>query len=103
MKRIEKKWKVDDIRVKMTTDDNWLFRGLLAIHSYQTADEKENKDTIYHNRRGFTKWDAKWMSACAELLLEGGSFSETMLATVRSRMRKYATQFTKIANEMQLS
>jgi len=103
MKRIEKKWKAEYIRHKLLTDDHWLFRGLLAIHSYQTADEKENKDTIYHNRRGFTKADAKWLSSCAELLLKGGSFSVPMLAAVRRRMKKYASQLTKIANENQPS
>jgi hypothetical protein len=98
MKRIEKKWKVEVIREKISTNDNWLFRGILAIHSRQTDDEKASKDTIHHNKIGFTKADSRLMSSFAEVLINGGTFSETMLAVARRRMSKYASQLTRIAN-----
>ncbi len=101
MKRTAKKWNTEIIREKISTNDNWLFRGIVAIHSFQTADEKSCKETVHRNRRGFNKADAKLLSSFAEILECGGRFTESMLITARKRMMKYVTQLTRIANENQ--
>jgi hypothetical protein len=98
MKRLEKKWNVEVIREKIATDNRWLLRGLLAIHSYQTTDEKSCKQAIHHNKCGFNKADAGLLSSYAEVLKSGGTFTDGMLTTARRRMTKYATQLTRIAN-----
>lgn len=93
-----KKWKKDEIRAKLETNDVWLFKGLVAIFNKQTADEQDSGVTCHENGMGFTGADAEFMTSLANQYLVCGSLSKRQTEVVRKRMLKYAGQLAKIAN-----
>lgn len=87
------------IRKMLSEDIVWLERGVLAIHSRQTEDEREAHDTHHRNGFGFNSADAKYLSYVADYLLSGNHLSGSNVAKTRSRMLKYSGQLARIANE----
>jgi hypothetical protein len=92
------KWSREVILHKLLTDVKWLERGILALYARQTADEQKIKETHRRNGEGFNKPDAVLLSNYAELLNMGRHLSEKQLFIARKKMRKYASQLTRIAN-----
>lgn len=87
----------------------WVVRGLEAIYERQTADEKEAEATSHHNGVGFNGIDAAILSSFAKQVKawkakpEGARYprplSEKQLALARKKMKKYAGQLARIAEE----
>jgi len=92
------RWTSDVIRDKLVTDNRWLFRAILAIYAGQTADERLKMDSVYDNRRGFNKPDARQMTGIALFLESGGELSPKTIEVCRTKMCKYAGQLAKLAN-----
>jgi hypothetical protein len=91
-------WTRDEIAAKLATDDAWVARGLIALYDRQTADEKATQDTKHDNGVGFNGADARILSSIAQWYKRTGRLSEKQIALVRRKIRKYATQLTRIAN-----
>ena len=94
----QKKWKAEEIRFKLETDNVWLFRGLKAIYALQTDDEKASEVTKHENSVGFNGVDANILSSFAKQLLAEGWLSRRQIDMTRKKMLKYAKQLANIAN-----
>jgi len=95
---LSQRWTPDVIREKISTDNRWLFRAILAIHARQTADEQRSRDTLYRNGCGFNKADARFFCTIAQMLRYGQSLNALTVETCRTRMCKYSAQLARIAN-----
>jgi len=91
-------WTGSQIRMKMIEEDRWLYRGLLAIHNKQTADEQRCRETKEDNGVGFNGVDAQILSKYAEDYKKYKRLTPKQLAVCRNKMLKYANQLAKIAN-----
>ncbi len=94
-----KKWTKDEILERITADDKWLVRGLLAIHARQTEEEKAAETTKEQNGIGFNGVDAQILSDFVNQYHRTNGFLSTrQMALIRKKMIKYAGQLTRIAN-----
>lgn len=93
-----KKWTKEEIRFKMETNNDWLFRGLKAIYKRQTQDEKLEAITRHENGVGFGGADANILSSFAIQHEEKGFLTRKQIGICRKKMLKYAGQLAKIAN-----
>lgn len=94
-----KVWTKEEIKEKLSTDDRWLLRGLLALYKKQTNEEKAYRVTKEHNNVGFNAADADFLSGMARILVEGKTLTNNQIAAVRKSMLKYSGQLTRIANK----
>lgn len=91
-------WTIEEIRRLLQTNDTMLYRSLKILYSFQTADEKTDKNTTVENGVGFNSVDARFLSSCAEFLIKNNFLTDKQKIIVRRKMIKYAKQLTKIAN-----
>lgn len=85
------------IKFKLESDDRWLYRGILAIYSRQTIDEKCTCETVDKNGVGFNRCDAEFLSSLATQLIKWGGLSIKQRVIARKKMLKYAGQLERIA------
>ncbi len=97
------------IAEKLATDNNWLFRGILAIYARQTATEQASETTQEDNGVGFNGADANILSSFAKQIQQWNSapannrrfntpLSQKQVELARKKMKKYAKQLAGIAN-----
>jgi L-rhamnose isomerase len=91
-------WTKESILHLIDTDDRAVYRALVRLYSFQTADEQRVQDTKHTNGVGFSAFDAKTLSDIAERCKRYGSLTEKQTAYVRRRIRKYAGQLCDYAN-----
>lgn len=82
----------------LATNDHAVERALVAIWKRQTADEKRDRTTKLHNGIGFTCYDAKYLSYCAEYVSKGNSLTGKHLDKCRRKIARYVRQLLEIAN-----
>lgn len=108
-----KKARIELIREKIETNDRWLIKGVLAIFDNQTLEEKNAKAVRQHNGVGFTGFDAEIMTSIAQQMIRRGIkqaiqdtskpvnvvdyVSPAQVKVLRSKMKKYAGQLMRIA------
>lgn len=88
-----------EIKLKLLTDDRWLYRGILAIYELQTPTERDAQDTIENNGVGFNGVDARKLSAFAEDIKKYGDLFDWKKTVARKKMLKYAGQLAKLAKQ----
>ena len=91
-------WTKAEIIEKLETDDRWVQRAITRLFSEQTADERAAMRTKYRNKRGFSAFDAKFLSALARRIHHRGHLFDPEIKKARPRLIKYAGQLAKIAN-----
>lgn len=102
----------DFVKGKLATNDQWLYRGLLAIYARQTADEQDAERTQYNNGRGFGSADAEILSSFAKQVEDWNNteprsrkyrspLSPRQREIARTKMEKYAMQLVRVAREGQ--
>ena len=87
----------NEIRTKVQSEPRWAIRAILALYSFQTADEKHMRETLKHNAVGFNGIDAEILSSFAEQIRERGSLSDKQLAVAYRKLGKYSKQLHRIA------
>jgi len=87
----------EQIRAKITSDDKWAIRAILALYERQTMDEKAEGATKTTNGQGFSKFDAEFMSSLAEWYMNTGFLTEGQLSKAKPKLGKYAGQLYRIA------
>ena len=98
----EKKiWKKDEIKELLQTNDRAVLRGLVAVYSLQTKDEKALAETVEHNGVGFSGFDAEILTSFAKQVQEQGKLTDRQMEVARKRVLKYAGQL-KIRKILQL-
>ena len=94
----KKIWTKDEIKDHMEHEDEWLYRGILAIYNRQTDNEQFSGETHESNGIGFNGADAPIMSGFAEFLKKTGFLTPKQRFVARKKMMKYANQLANIAN-----
>lgn len=87
------------IAEKITTDQNWTERAVVAIYRKQTSQEVNSMQTIEHNNVGFNGVDAPIMTSFAEWILRGRRLTPKQLSLAQRKIRKYAGQLASIAEQ----
>lgn len=87
------------IAEKITTDQNWTERAVVAIYRKQTSQEVSSMQTIEHNNVGFNGVDAPIMTSFAEWILRGRRLTPKQLSLAQRKIRKYAGQLASIAEQ----
>lgn len=87
------------IKEQITSSDNSAIRAMLRIYEYQTADEKQEGVTAYHNGVGFTSNDADILTSFSKQVLSHRILSQKQVAVVRKLIGKYSAQLLRHAIE----
>lgn len=90
------------IAEKITTDQAWTERAVVAIFNRQTSDEQYRGTTVERNFVGFNGCDAEIMSSFALWIIRGRRLTPKQLALAQKKIRKYAGQLVSIANEKEV-
>jgi hypothetical protein len=93
----------DYVKNKIMNDERWLFKSLLTIYKYQTAEEKAVEHTRYHNCVGFTGTDAPFLSSLAVQLRDRGSLSVKQKIQLKKMMPKYWKQIVEVSDKEKLN
>jgi len=91
-------WTKMAIKAKLEEDDAWLCRGLIAIYKKQTTEEQTNERTKVHNKVGFNRIDAPFLTSLAKSFINFNSLTPKQLKWCRKKMLKYSSQLARIAN-----
>lgn len=91
-------WTRVEIREKMKVDNQWLIRGMVAIHARQTAEEQAHGHTTEDNGVGFNGVDSEILTSFVVQFKYSGRLSPKQIEIARKKMLKYAGQLAKIAN-----
>ncbi|MBF0554486.1 MAG: hypothetical protein HQK96_08040 [Nitrospirae bacterium] len=91
------------IQRKLSTSEKWAYKALLEVYALQTVDEKENAETKYVNRVGFTGVDAKILTSFATQLRRRGFLTAKQLIILYKKMPKYWEQIFNVSNKDKLS
>ncbi|KAF3773820.1 hypothetical protein EJ110_NYTH54555 [Nymphaea thermarum] len=74
-KKSSENWEFEaDMLASFQKDDELCMKAVCALYRQQTSEEKAGKASLYHNRRGFNKFDALRGSELAEFLTDGDPF-----------------------------
>lgn len=87
------------IQVLIDTNDKAVYRGILAIFSFQTAEEQLVEGAVDDNGVGFSGVDAELLSSFAKQIQKKGSLSEKQMVYARKKIRKYWNQLRIIAEQ----
>lgn len=90
-------WTKEEIKERLLSSDDWLYRGLMAIYNHQTDSEQAAMATSEDNGIGFNGVDAFILSKFAEDYKKYQRLTPKQLALTRKKMIKYAGQLAKIA------
>lgn len=94
-----RKYSPVEIEQLIQRSDNALYNALTALYQCQLDDEQSVERSIYFNRRGFAKPDAKMLTVLAKLLQSDGLLSFENKERLRTKLvRRYVKQITKICN-----
>ena len=98
MSNNSKKWKKEDIKELLETNDIAVIRGWIRIYELQTEDEKQTEDTHHNNSVGFTGADGYILTSMMNNYIKWGQLTEKQFNLIKKKMMKYAGQLAKIAN-----
>ena len=93
-----KKWKKEDIRKLLETNDVAVIKGLIRIYELQTSDERAWETTHNLNGVGFSGFDGEFMTKVAKFFLKNGYVTEKQFKFIKKKMMRYAGQLAKLAN-----
>lgn len=98
------------VQGKLAESDDFVAFSLTGLLNRQTTIEAEQKDSIWKNRVGFSKRDARSYTELAQKVLGGQAltlndldFLRTTNAKGRMRLAQYAVQIDEIMGERQMS
>lgn len=93
------KYEKDDIINLLETRKEFVIRSLLYLYSQMEDDEKQAKESIHENNRGFNKVDTKLMCEAVKDIQNGKELETKIFNQVRFRLKKYTKQLLLLANE----
>lgn len=92
-------WNKESVQTLLLTNDRAVERALVVIYNRQTEEEKIASNTLEDNKKGFTAYDAEFLSQLALVVLSGRRLSKKQLFVIRktdkrgnSRIGKYWKQ-----------
>lgn len=97
MKATANGWTKEKIQDLILTNKLACERALIRIYERQTADEQNCETTTEANSRGFTAFDAEFLTSCAKNCLKCGGLTERQHVIVQKKITKYWKQLMEIA------
>ena len=91
--------KAVEIKTKISTDQRWLERAILAIFERQTFQEQRVEQTLEFNKIGFNGPDARKMTYYANWIRRGNHLDGEFLEDAKKRILKYSKQLEKISEK----
>lgn len=88
-----------EIVAKLSSNNIWVERAIVALFKRQTEDEKNMGATVHLNSVGFNACDANVGSYMAKYVMSGRNLSGKWLEKARKMAIKYRKQLQAIANE----
>ncbi len=86
---------VDMYRERLGNDLKFTVKGLMIVFKNQAPDEVTSECTVYNNKRGFNKSDAKFLSQVAKRVYDHEKLSFDDIYKLQLRMPKYAAQIVR--------
>ena len=102
MNKVTKVQTRDFVKTKLATDPIWAQQALLKIFEFQTLEEQNSKDTIYHNGVGFNGTDGRFLSSLALQFKKKGHLSDKQMEFVFKKIPKYWNQVVRISDKEKL-
>lgn len=102
MSKITKVQVRDFVKAKLATDPIWAQQALIKIFEFQTLEEQNSKDTIFHNGVGFNGTDGRFLSSLALQFKKNRRLSEKQMEHVFKKIPKYWNQVVKISDKEKL-
>ena len=99
---MSKKALVEQLRLRLVSNDRWALRALLGIYKNQIADEQTRDATLECNGIGFTGPDAEILSSFARQYQRRGCLSPKQMAILHRRILAYARQIVQHGDTMRL-
>jgi hypothetical protein len=96
-KKPKRKVTVEEVKNLLQTNDEWLYRAILAVYRQQTAQEKQVKEAVERNNMGFNKPDSVTMTYYANWLMKYKALDPYHRERARKKMVKYSKQLVYIA------
>ena len=90
------KVRVDSIKERITTDDEFAIKCMLKIFSFQTEEEKVEDKSTKWNRVGFNGVDGQFLSSVSNQYIKKGKISVKQIKAMKKCMVKYAGQIDKL-------
>lgn len=87
----------EQIKEKITTNQKWTERAVVALFNKQTASEQSVEVTHVSNGAGFNKPDSHKLTYYAKWVLSGKHLTGKFLEDAQKRIAKYASQLYGIA------
>ena len=95
----DKKYTVNEIKEKLSTNKDWVERAIVVLFDYQTDQEKVHGVTQEEKGVGFTHADASFGTKCAKWIKSGKHLDGQFLEDAFRKMPKYARQLWKLIDE----
>lgn len=92
----QKQWE-EYLKNLLKTNNKALFKAIVLIYDSQTEEEKRANESVEDNKLGFSKIDAKDLSAIARKIKREETLTEGELAKSRNKMPKYWKQLMVIS------
>ena len=92
----KKTYTIEEIRIKLRTDQKWTERAILKLYERQTADEQQIERTKWMNGVGFNATDSRRLSRYAEWLNSGKKLSGEHVQIAQRMVAKYAGQILEM-------
>ena len=102
MARPKKYRKYSEIEIEqlIKLSDKALYNSIKILYDCQGAQEQAREASIYNNRRGFAKPDAKMLTQMAKGVIDNGALDFDQKAALRGKLvKRYIRQITKLVNE----
>lgn len=103
MDKVKKSLVKSFVKEKLSTNPVWAKQALLRIYEFQTVDEQNTRETIYHNGVGFTGTDGRILTSFAKQLLKTGYLSDKQTQLLMKKMPKYWIQIVKLSDKEKLN
>ena len=91
-------WDKESIHKLLDTSHVAVERAILAIYARQDSDEQRCGTTHKANGRGFSQFDAEFMTSLAKELKQRGALSHRQITAARKGIKRYWRQLVEIAN-----
>lgn len=93
------KWDKERVKQLLINNDNAVLRALLALYNLQLPEEIDIRASIVENGKGFSKWDAPYLTDMAKAVKLDKKLEPKQISYIRSMILKYSGQLADIANE----
>lgn len=95
---VKRHWTRGDVRKMLRESNIAVQRAIVRLYAEQVEHEKQVKQSLYKNYRGFCKQDGGHFSIVAVQILGGTPLSASQVEFARPRMMKYSKQLARWAN-----